>query len=102
MGHVNKYISIFNIKDTMARFDIHKWRREILTESEIKSDIMTKWTDANSNPMTTTIEEDLVNFVDEAYATGGEDSVESLAYVFRGMAEYIETGEYMEGQWKDD
>jgi len=30
----------------MARFDIHKWRREILTESEIKSDIMTKWTDA--------------------------------------------------------
>ena len=97
MGHVNKYISIFNIKDTMARFDIHKWRREILTESEIKSDIMTKWTDANSNPMTTTIEEDLVNFVDEAYAAGGEDLVKSLAYVFRGMTEYIETGEYMEG-----
>jgi hypothetical protein len=67
-------------------------------ESAIKSDIMTKWTDANSNPMTTTIEEDLVNFVDEAYATGGEDSVESLAYVFRGMAEYIEAGQYIEGQ----
>jgi len=80
----------------MARFDIHKWRREILTESEIKSDIMTKWTDAK------TIEEDLVNFVDEAYAAGGEDLVKSLAYVFRGMTEYIETGEYMEGQWKDD
>jgi len=80
----------------MARFDIHKWRREILTESEIKSDIMTKWIDAK------TIEEDLVNFVDEAYAAGGEDLVKSLAYVFRGMTEYIETGEYMEGQWKDD
>lgn len=80
----------------MARFDIHKWRREILTESEIKSDIMTKWTDAD------TIEKDLVNFVDEAYAAGGEDLVKSLAYVFRGMTEYIETGEYMEGQWKDD
>jgi hypothetical protein len=86
----------------MHKFDVHKWRREILTESEIKSDIMTTWTDANSNPMTTTIEEDLVNFVDEAYAAGGEDLVKSLAYVFRGMTEYIETGEYMEGQWKDD
>ena len=81
----------------MVQFDIHKWRRTRLNENAIKSDIMTKWTDANSNPMTTTIEEDLVNFVDEAYATGGEDSVESLAYVFRGMAEYIETGKYMEG-----
>jgi len=75
----------------MARFDIHKWRREILTESEIKSDIMTKWTDAD------TIEKDLVNFVDEAYAAGGEDLVESLADVFQGIAEYIETGGYMEG-----
>jgi hypothetical protein len=81
----------------MVQFDIHKWRRTRLNENAIKSDIMTSWSDANSNPMTTTIEEDLVNFVDEAYATGGEDSVESLAYVFRGMAEYIETGKYMEG-----
>ena len=75
----------------MARFDIHKWRREILTESEIKSDIMTKWTDAK------TIEEDLINFVDERYDDGDEDLVESLADVFHGIAEYIETGGYMEG-----
>jgi hypothetical protein len=80
----------------MAQFDIHKWRRKNLTESKIKSDIMTKWSDAD------TVEKDLVNFVDEAYAAGGEDLVKSLAYVFQGMTEYIETGEYMEGQAEPD
>jgi len=61
-------------------------------ENAIKSDIMTSWSDAD------TVETDLVNFIDEAYAAGGEDLVKSLAYVFRGMTEYIETGEYTEGQ----
>ena len=57
---------------------------------------MTKWSD------TDTVEKDLVNFVDEAYAAGGEDLVKSLAHVFRGITEYIETGEYMEGQAEPD
>ncbi len=80
----------------MAQFDIHKWRRTRLNETAIKSNIMTKWSDAD------TVEKDLVNFVDEAYAAGGEDLVKSLAYVFQGMTEYIETGEYMEGQAEPD
>ena len=80
----------------MAQFDIHKWRRTRLNENTIKSNIMTKWSDAD------TVEKDLVNFVDEAYAAGGEDLVKSLAYVFQGMTEYIETGEYMEGQAEPD
>ena len=61
-------------------------------ESAIKSDIMTSWSD------TDTVVTDLVNFIDESYAAGGEDLVKSLAYVFRSMTEYIEAGEYIEGQ----
>ncbi len=80
----------------MAQFDIHKWRRKNLTESEIKSNIMTKWSD------TDTVVTDLVNFIDESYAAGGEDLVNSLAYVFRSMTEYIEAGKYIDGQAESD